>query len=146
MQPQFETCQYNSLLMNHSLITLMQDSDTRKALGQRIKLLRKQKNWTQKELARRIDASHAQLNKYESGQNTPPLDRLALLAEVLDTSVDYLIGGHHNGQPPIQNIRLIQRLQTIETFDQEERELVIQLLDAVIAKHNVATTMKAMGQ
>jgi len=130
--------------MNKTLVTIMQDASIRKALGQRIKQLRKQKGWTQKELANQIEASHAQLNKYESGQNSPPLDRLILLAEVLDTSVDFLIGGHHNAEPPIQNARLIQRFQTIEGFDKEERELVIQVLDAMIAKHNMASTLKAM--
>jgi transcriptional regulator with XRE-family HTH domain len=130
--------------VNKTLVNIMQDASIRKALGQRIKQLRKQKGWTQKELANRIDASHAQLNKYESGQNTPPIDRLILLAEVLDTSVDHLIGGHHNAKPPIHNTRLIQRFQTIEGFDKEERELVIQVLDAMIAKHNMATTLKAM--
>ncbi len=130
--------------MNKALINIMQDASIRKALGQRIKQLRKQKDWTQKELANRISASHAQLNKYESGQNTPPLDRLILLAEVLDTSVDHLIGGHHNAEPPIYNTRLIQRFQTIEGFDKSERELVIQLLDAMIAKHNMASTLRAM--
>lgn len=130
--------------MNKILVNVMQDASIRKALGQRIKQLRKQQSWTQKELANRIKASHAQLNKYESGQNTPPLDRLILLAEVLDTSVDHLIGGHHNAEPPIYNTRLIQRFQTIEEFDKEERELVIHLLDAMIAKHNMASTLKAM--
>ena len=130
--------------MSKSLLKIMQDASIRKALGQRIKQLRKQIGWTQKELAIRINASHGQLNKYESGQNTPPLDRLILLAEVLDTSVDYLIGGHHNAEPPIYNLRLIQRFQTIEGFDKDERELVVQLLDAMIAKHNMTTTLKAM--
>jgi len=130
--------------VNNILVKVMQDASIRKALGQRIKQLRKEKGWTQKALANHIQASHAQLNKYESGQNTPPLDRLILLAEVLDTSVDHLIGGHHNAEPPIHNTRLIQRFQTIERFDTQERELVIQVLDAMIAKHNMASTLKAM--
>ncbi len=67
-----------------------------------------------------------------------------MLAEVLDTSVDHLIGGHHNAEPPIYNARLIQRFQTIEEFDKDERELVVQLLDTMIAKHNMTTTLKAM--
>lgn len=130
--------------MSKTLIKIMQDASIRKALGQRVKQLRKEIGWTQKELANRINASHGQLNKYESGQNAPPLDRLILLAEVLNTSVDHLIGGHHNAEPPIYNTRLVQRFQTIEGFDKEERELVIQLLDAMIAKHNMASTLKAM--
>ena len=83
--------------MNKALVTLMQDASLRKALGQRIKQLRKEKGLIQKELPKEIGSSHAQINKYESGLNTPPLDRLLLLAEVLDTSIDYLIAGQGNG-------------------------------------------------
>jgi transcriptional regulator with XRE-family HTH domain len=101
----------------------MQDAAIRKALGQRIKQLRKQKGWTQEALANRIDASHAQLNKSESGQNTPPIDRLILLAEVLDTSVDHLIGGHHNTKPPIHSVRLIQRFRTNNPLERIMREI-----------------------
>ncbi len=38
--------------MNRTLVNVMQDASIRKALGQRIKQLRKNKGWTQKELAR----------------------------------------------------------------------------------------------
>ena len=123
----------------------MQDVSIRKALGKRIKQLRKDKGWIQKELANQIGTSHAQLNKYESGQNTPPLDRLVLLAEVLNTSVDYLLGGHQKSDVPIYNSRLIQRFQTIEEFESEEREVVIKLLDAMIAKHNMESTIKSIN-
>jgi len=130
--------------MNNPLVTLMQDASIRKALGKRIKQLRKDKNWTQKELAKQVGTSPAQLNKYESGLNTPPLDRLALLAEVLNISVDFLIGGQHSDDLPIHNKRLIQRLQSIEEFDSEEREVVIKVLDAMIAKHKMESTIKSM--
>lgn len=133
--------------MNYPLAKLiMQDVSIRKALGQRIKQLRKDKTWTQKELANQIGISHAQLNKYESGQNTPPLDKLMMLADVLTTSVDFLLGGHHKEDLPVYNSRLIQRFQTIESFAPEEREIVITLLDAMIAKHNMETTLKSMNQ
>lgn len=132
--------------MNTTLVAIMQDASLRKDLGRRIKQLRKEKELTQKELANQIGSSHAQLNKYESGLNTPPLDRLLLLAEVLETSVDYLLAGQGNGEPPLHSQRLIQRFQTIEGFDSEERETVIKVLDAMIAKHNMESTMKAMGE
>ncbi len=41
----------------------MQDVSIRKALGKRIKQLRKDKGWIQKELANQIGTSYAQLNK-----------------------------------------------------------------------------------
>ena len=132
--------------MNNSLVKLMQDVSIRKALGKRVKQLRKEKGLTQKALANQVGSSPAQLNKYESGLNTPPLDRLLLLAEVLGTSVDYLISGHQSDDLPIHNSRLIQRLQSIEGFAPEEREVVIKVLDAMIAKHQMESTLKSMGE
>lgn len=130
--------------MNNPLVKIMQDVSIRKALGKRIKQLRKDKGCTQKELANLSGISHAQLNKYESGLNTPPLNRLMTLAEVFNTTLDYMIGGQHTGDLPIHNIRLIQRFQSIEEFESEEREVVIKVLDAMIAKHKMESTLKSM--
>jgi transcriptional regulator with XRE-family HTH domain len=131
--------------MNQTLENLMQDDTFRKGLGQRIKQLRKSKAWTQKELASRIGTSPAQLNKYEAGQNTPPLDKLILFAEVLTTTADYLICGNVSENAPISNTRLVQRLQAIDQFDADEKETVIKLLDAMIAKHNMEATVKKLN-
>jgi transcriptional regulator with XRE-family HTH domain len=131
--------------MNEIFENLMQDDNIRKGLGQRIKQLRKSKAWTQKELANRIGTSPAQLNKYEAGQNTPPLDKLVLFAEVLTTTADFLISGNVSDSVPISNTRLIQRLQLIDRFDADEKETVIKLLDAMIAKHNMEATVKTLN-
>lgn len=131
--------------MNGILGNLMQDDTIRKDLGQRIKQLRKNKSWTQKELANRIGTSPAQLNKYEAGQNTPPLDKLILFAEILNTTVDFLITGDISESAPISNTRLVQRLQLIDRFDADEKETVIKLLDAMIAKHNMESTVKKLN-
>lgn len=132
--------------MNQDFLILMQDTSIVKQLGQRIKQLRKGKSWTQKELAKRIDISPAQLNKYESGFNAPPLDRLVLLADALETSLDFLIaGGEQEQESTLYNTRLVQRLRVIESFESEERETVIKLLDAMIAKHNMESTVKSMS-
>lgn len=131
--------------MNEILEKFMQDDTLRKELGQRIKQLRKDMGWTQKELANRIGTSPAQLNKYEAGQNTPPLDKLVLFAEVLTTTADYLIAGNISENMPISNTRLVQRLQLIDQFDADEKETVIKLLDGMIAKHNMEITVKTLN-
>ncbi len=131
--------------MTEILEKLMQDDSIRRELGQRIKQLRKDKGWTQKELASRVGTSPAQLNKYEAGQNTPPLDKLVLFAEVLTTTADYLIAGNVSENIPISNTRLVQRLQLIDRFDAEEKETIIKLLDGMIAKHNMESTVKTLN-
>ena len=72
------------------LIYRMKDNDARKAFGLRVKELRKLRGLTQKELANKIGGLFPQINKYESGLSSPPLEKIIKLAEVLDTSADYL--------------------------------------------------------
>jgi len=69
----------------------LQIEDIRKNFVVRLKELRKQQKWTQKELATKIDSQFSQLNKYECGLIIPPADKLILMAKFLDTTVDYLL-------------------------------------------------------
>jgi ribosome-binding protein aMBF1 (putative translation factor) len=41
--------------MNNRLLIIMQDTTLRKSFGARVKKLRKQKHWTQKQLAAKVD-------------------------------------------------------------------------------------------
>ena len=66
----------------------------RKPVGRRIKRLRKQHAWSQKELAEKVGIGFQLLNKYESGHHIPPADKLVGLAKSLDTTVDYLLTGN----------------------------------------------------
>lgn len=56
----------------------------------RIKELRKQKKLTQQGLADKIEASRDTITKYENARSTPTLAMLSLIADALDTTVDYL--------------------------------------------------------
>ena len=123
--------------MNQVIEQIMQDSTIRKEFGARVKQLRKQRDWTQKELGNRIGVSYQQLNKYEGGTNAPPLDKLLGLASALETTVDYLITGNLSDNLPIHNTRLIQRFQELESFTAEDQETVIKLIDAMIVKRRV---------
>ena len=108
-----------------------------KALGGRLKQLRKQKRWTQKELAGKVDIRFQQLNKYESGLNIPPAEMLVKLADALGTSVDYLLTGNPVEDSPLANSRLFHRFKMLEDMNPSDREAIITLIDAMIAKHKV---------
>ncbi|MGL5887742.1 MAG: helix-turn-helix domain-containing protein [Leuconostoc suionicum] len=64
--------------------------------AERIKLLRKQKKLTQSELAEKINASRMAIANYETDRNTPSFAMLSLIADALDTTVDYLQGKTDN--------------------------------------------------
>jgi transcriptional regulator with XRE-family HTH domain len=124
--------------MHQLLHAVMQDTEIRKDL-------RKQKNWTQKELGNRIGLSFTQLNKYEGGTNIPPLDKLIALASALETSIDYLVTGELTEHAPLPNVRLMERFKELTTFDPDDQEMVIKLIDAVIVKHHVEHAMRVGG-
>jgi transcriptional regulator with XRE-family HTH domain len=124
----------------------MLDNDMRKGLGLRIKQLRKQHKWTQKELAAKIDVRFPQLNKYECGLHAPPVEKLVKIAEVFDTTVDFLLTGNRSEQRPLHNLRLLERFRALEEFNAEDQEAVIKLIDAMIVKNKVEGAINPFAQ
>ena len=59
---------------------------------ERLKQLREEKNMTQVRLAIELGVSQETISGYEIGKAVPPADMLIKLANVLDTSVDYILG------------------------------------------------------
>lgn len=59
-------------------------------LNEKIRNLRSNRGWTQKELAERMHISEDAVSSWERGINTPPLDMAKNLAEVFDTSLEIL--------------------------------------------------------
>lgn len=112
-----------------------------KAFGARLKQLRKQKGWTQKELAAKVDIRFPQLNKYECGLHAPPLEKLVELAEVLGTPVDYLLTGDRSDGVPIRSTRLLERFRALEDFGSDDQEAVLRLIDAMIVKQRVEAAL-----
>lgn len=64
----------------------------REMLAQRLKELRESRGWTQQDLAERSSISSRQIQRYESEENSPDANKLALLAKALEVSSDFLIG------------------------------------------------------
>jgi transcriptional regulator with XRE-family HTH domain len=56
-----------------------------------IKFLRKQKDWTQEQLANEIDIKRSLIGSYEEGRAKPNYDVLALLSKLFKVSIDNLI-------------------------------------------------------
>jgi len=131
--------------MSNYVNLIMQDSEIRKAVGGRIKQLRKQLGWTQKELAKYLEGSYQQLNKYESGIHAPPLDKLIQLADALNTTIDYLIIGQVSDESPLHNKKLLQKFKLLEGYDTSQQETVINVIDAMVAKHQMEQTLKTLG-
>ncbi len=66
----------------------------KEAFGSFLGQLRKEKNWTQKDLAQRLFVSDKAVSKWERGLSLPDVSLLIPLAEALEVSVAELLEGH----------------------------------------------------
>ncbi len=60
-------------------------------LSKKLKLLRKQHNYSQSEVARQIDVSSSAVSAYEAEDISPSLETLVKLAKLYHVSTDYLL-------------------------------------------------------
>jgi transcriptional regulator with XRE-family HTH domain len=125
---------------------IMAESELRKGLGGRIKELRKRHKWPQKELAAKLGMHFSQLNKYEGGMHSPSLEKLVELAEIFDTTVDYLLTGNRTDERPLHNMRLLERFRELEAVNAGDQEAVIKLIDAMIVKNKVEGAIKPFAK
>jgi transcriptional regulator with XRE-family HTH domain len=61
-------------------------------LGERIREARLLKKLTQKQLAKLLNVTDATINRYERGLRNPDPEMLKAIADILDVSIDYLLG------------------------------------------------------
>jgi transcriptional regulator with XRE-family HTH domain len=115
----------------------MDDHELRQGIGGRIKDMRKQRHWTQKDLATKLEVSVSILNKYEGGANTPPLQVLLKLSALFGTSLDYLVAGVVDEKSAFRSKRLADRVRDIEALAIDQQEMLIGLIDAVVTKNRI---------
>ena len=65
----------------------------------RMKDLREDKDWTQREMAEMLHISRSSYSAYENGTNAFPIEILKSLATLYNTSVDYLLELTDNPKP-----------------------------------------------
>lgn len=110
-------------------------------LGERIKILRKEKSLTQSKLMDilrndyDLKTDRVMISKWETGFQTPHIDTLKILAEVLDVSVDFLVTGTEKNAPepeedisafPVKKIRMLGSIACgTPIFCNEEYEYVV---------------------
>jgi transcriptional regulator with XRE-family HTH domain len=113
-------------------------------LGQKIKQLRDEKGLSQSDLEKRSGVSSKLLSKYENGRIMPTADTLKRIAEGLDISADYLIFDNvpKDGRCQLNDLQLFERFKEVERMPDEEKLIIMHLIDAVIVKTRVEQAVK----
>ena len=115
-----------------------------RAFGERLHRYREDRALSQRQLGLMARVDPMQVSRYERGTTLPATDSLVGISKVLQVSVDALLFGRANREPEpqIKNILLLERLRQIDELDRHGQEILIEVIDAVIAKRQMAVLSK----
>jgi transcriptional regulator with XRE-family HTH domain len=106
-------------------------------LGERIRRLRREKGWTQRDLALRAGLKPAQISKYERGNYQPGLAALKAIADALGTTTDHLVG---SGPETDSDPRLKSLLSRVWELPPKPRSSIAEILDGLLKIHRYLDT------
>jgi transcriptional regulator with XRE-family HTH domain len=108
---------------------------------ERLTALRKERGFTQKTLAHKVDVHLTQIQRYENGSTQPTLDIIRKLAIALSVSADMLIFDTDE-RGPDEDLRL--QFEALTRFTPEEKKVAKAVLESLILKHD-ANRFSATG-
>ena len=115
-------------------------------LGKNVKIARKEKGWSQRELAEHIDSDASYINRIETGKINPSIASLERIANVLECSLDQLVKGkNENEEIHIRDKNLSERIRLIDSLEEEDRKAVTHIIDALLTKKKIRELLNGEG-
>ena len=110
----------------------------------RLLALRKERGWSQPELAKKVGTSGAIIGRYERGEITPSIGVAQKLADVFGVTLDYLVS---DKEVPniLQDKVMLERWKEIDTLTPPERERIVSVLDSLIRDAKARQAYRATG-
>lgn len=101
------------------------------SVGERITELRKTQNMSQVQLAKALQISRQAISKWENDLSVPDMEHMILLADLLDTDIEYLSSGRRNmgRRPPV----VLEQIKTVE-IEKEVPIPVVQVVEKIVEK------------
>jgi len=94
-----------------------------------LKTLRKQVKLTQAQIAEKLDISQQAYASWERGVKKPTQENLVKIAQVLNVSVDYLVGNSDYTEDKLDNVELLFRMNSKGLTDEEKEIFKKELIE-----------------
>ena len=101
------------------------------AFGKKLAECRKAKGLSQKELAKLLNTSHSVIGKYEREEMTPSIEAAVKLANLLDTTVGYLLGENKEASL-LKDTKMLKRLEDIDNLPSEDKQGILYAIDNLL--------------
>jgi putative transcriptional regulator len=98
-------------------------------LAERLKTLRKQVKLTQAQIAEKLNISQQAYASWERGAKKPTQENLVKIAQILNVSVDYLVGNLDNTEDELDNIELLFSMNSKGLTDEEKEIFKKELIE-----------------
>ena len=106
------------------------------SFGSRIVQIRKEKGLSQDQLAKQLGATPTTIGRYERDEVKPSVDMAVKIAEVLEVSMDYLVG---RAESDFKDKKMIDRLNTILKLEKTDKDNIIYTIDSLIKAARLKT-------
>jgi len=103
------------------------------SFGKRLTEARKKKNISQEELAKMLKTKGPVIGRYERDEMKPSIEAAANMADILEVSLDYLVGkaDEHLDKSTLNRILEVQKLPT------EKKDFVLNMIDMALRDFKV---------
>ena len=99
------------------------------SIGNKLIILRKDKNWSQVELAKQISASREIISRYERNESQPSIDMIIKIANAFGVTVDFLTGQSENASFDKETV---ERINDIQKMDGNTKSVLFNVIDTYI--------------
>ena len=97
--------------------------------SERLKKLRKDASFTQVDVASKLGISQQAYASWERGVKKPTQENLVKIAQILNVSVDYLVGNSQETSNELDNIELLFRMNSKGLTDDEKKVFKKELIE-----------------
>ena len=113
-------------------------------IGNKILALRKERTWSQQQLAKMIGTSGPIIGRYERGEMVPSVEVAKKLADTLGITLDYMVDDAGRNAD-IKDKAMLQRLMDIEAMETEDKKAIVQVIDSLLRDAKARKTYAAQG-
>jgi len=108
-------------------------------IGDKIKKLRRERNWTQDYLGEKIGIHGRHISRYENNKVRPSIKALKKLAEAFELSVDELTYDEGKIMPEgiIRDKELLHQFGELEKASEEDRSVAKKVIQALLMKQQL---------
>lgn len=92
--------------------------------GLRLKELRKAKNLSQNEVAKRLDVTRSTISGYERNTITPSIEQIVKLALLYNTSLDYMLGMTNRSYLYLDDLSVSQQKAILDIVERLKQEFL----------------------